>query len=102
MAPNPQLVGDTALWRFQAWASFILAFGTTLVGIGYLPIELWGKAFMAMGVLFTTGSAFTLSKTIRDAHEMERLHNRITEAKAERMLRDYELGAAPATARGAA
>lgn len=50
------------------------------------------KGYVAMGVLFTTGSAFTLAKTIRDEHEAQRFVNRISEAKAERILREYELG----------
>ncbi|AKF04714.1 YiaA/YiaB family inner membrane protein [Sandaracinus amylolyticus] len=93
---------DTAAWRFQVWASFVLAFGTTLIGIAYLPIDPWMKGYLAMGVLFTTGSAFTLSKTIRDEHEAQRFLSRISEAKAERILREYELndGRAQASAQG--
>lgn len=89
---NQDVPRDTAAWRFQVWASFALAFGTTLLGIAYLPIDPWMKGYVAMGVLFTTGSAFTLAKTIRDEHEAQRFLNRISEAKAERILREYELG----------
>jgi hypothetical protein len=89
---NQDVPRDTAAWRFQVWASFGLAFGTTLLGIAYLPIDPWMKGYVAMGVLFTTGSAFTLAKTIRDEHEAQRFVNRISEAKAERILREYELG----------
>jgi hypothetical protein len=89
---------DTPAWIFQVWASFLIAFGTTLVGIAYMPLDAPTKAFLAMGVLFTTGSAFTLQKTIRDNHEAKRFHNRLTEAKAEKILRELELP----EARGAA
>lgn len=89
---------DTAAWRFQVWASFVIAFGTSLLGVAYLPIDPWMKGYLAMGILFTTGSAFTLAKTIRDDHEAQRLLNRLHEAKAERILREFELGAAGAPA----
>ena len=81
---------DTAAWLFQVWASFALAFGTTGLGVFYLPVGMWIKAFMWMGLLFTVGSSFTLAKTIRDQHEAERLRNRVKEAKAEKFMRDYE------------
>lgn len=81
---------DTAAWLFQVWTSFALAFGTTAAGVFYLPVGLWIKAFMWMGLLFTVGSSFTLAKTIRDQHEAERLRNRVRDAKAEKFMRDYE------------
>lgn len=81
---------DTPAWIFQCWASFILAFGTTAVGVYHLPVGTWEKGFMIMGLIFTVGSSFTLAKTIRDSHEDERWRNRIKEAKAEKLVRDYE------------
>lgn len=81
---------DTAAWIFQVWASFILAFTTTATGIYFLPVGIWIKGFMSMGLLFTVGTSFSLAKTIRDQHEAERLRNRVREAKAEKFMRDYE------------
>ncbi|MBA2663045.1 MAG: hypothetical protein H0U74_12175 [Bradymonadaceae bacterium] len=87
---NTTVQKDTAAWIFQVWASFVLAASTTMVGIFYMPVEPWVKAFLAMGMLFTMGSSFTLAKTIRDNHEARRMINRVTEAKAEKILREYE------------
>jgi hypothetical protein len=84
---------DTAAWIFQVWASFAIAAAMTGIGIAYLPVDGWIRAFLAMGVLFTVGSAFSLAKTLRDNHEASRFLNRITEAKAEKIIRDFELGA---------
>lgn len=44
-----------------------------------------------MGVLFSIGSCFTLSKTVRDNHEARKLINRVSEVKTERMLSEYEM-----------
>lgn len=67
------------------------AVGTTGVGIYALPATIWVKAFMSMGLLFTVGSTFSLAKTMRDKHESEKLIGRVSEAKTEKLLRDYEL-----------
>ena len=44
---------DTDAWIFQSWVSFVLSFGTTLVGIVWLPVDNWTRGFLAMGLLFT-------------------------------------------------
>jgi hypothetical protein len=76
----------------QVWASFALSVGTTGIGILYLPIDAWLRAFLAMGLLYSVGSAFTLAKTVRDNHEAKRLLNRLSEAKTERIIREFEAG----------
>jgi hypothetical protein len=83
---------DTPAWIFQVWASFALSTGVTVVGVAYLPVDAWIRAFLAMGLLFSVGSAFSLAKTLRDNHEAKRLMNKLSEAKAEKILRDFELG----------
>lgn len=85
---------DTPAWIFQTWASFILSVTVTSAGIYYLPVDLWIRAFMSMGLLFTVASSFTLAKTVRDNHEAEKLMNRVKDAKAEKLLREYEFSEA--------
>ena len=62
----------TTAWRFQVWASFVLAATITSLGILYLPVDLWTKGFLGMGLLFTVGSCFSLAKTVRDEAELSR------------------------------
>lgn len=83
---------DTAAWIFQVWASFALSTVTTAIGIAYLPLDAWVRAFLGMGLVFSVGSALSLAKTLRDNHEAKRLLNRLSEAKAEKIIREYELG----------
>jgi hypothetical protein len=45
---------------------------------------------MGMGLAFSIGSSFTLSKTIRDMHETNKLAARIDEAKVERLLSQHD------------
>ncbi|MEM8752509.1 MAG: YiaA/YiaB family inner membrane protein, partial [Pseudomonadota bacterium] len=58
------------------------------------------KGFLTMGTLFLTGSTFTLAKTIRDEHEAQLLHNRIDEARTEKLLREVEPAAVGGAAKG--
>ena len=94
MMRNEDVQRDTAAWIFQVWASFALATVTTATGILYLPVDPWLRAFLGMGMVFSVGSAFTLAKTLRDNHEARRLLNRLSEAKTEKIIREFEINEA--------
>ena len=81
---------NTRAWRFQVWATFILSFCGLLIGIFAMNGDFWVKGFLAMGVIATVSACFTLAKTLRDDHEAERLINRVTSAKTEKILKEYE------------
>jgi len=80
---------DTGAWRLQVFLAFGIALGLTTLGVAYLPVDLWVKGYLMMGLYFTVSSAFGLAKTLRDNHESSKLSSRIQEAKAEKMIRDY-------------
>ena len=79
---------DTGAWRLQVIAAFLIALGLTTGGIFFLPVTVWIKGYLLMGLYFTVSSAFGLAKTLRDAHEGSRLVAKISEAKTEKMLRE--------------
>lgn len=79
---------DTSAWRFQVVAAFAVALGLTTIGVFYLPVTIWVKGYLMMGLYFTVSSAFGLAKSLRDAHESTRIVNKISEAKTEKMLRE--------------
>jgi hypothetical protein len=91
MLRNEDVQKDTPAWIFQVWASFAISVGTTAAGIAYLPLDPWIRAFFGMGLLFSVGSALSLAKTLRDNHEAKRLINRLSEAKAEKIIREFEV-----------
>ena len=93
MQTHPTVQRDTQAWVFQVWLAFVLSFSTTAFGILWLPVNNWIRAFLWMGLSFTVTSAFSLAKTVRDNHEAWRLRNRITDAKTEKLLREYEMKA---------
>ncbi len=74
-----------------AWVGFTyLSFGCSLVmmtaGIVMLPIDLWMRAFLFMGMLMVVQSCVTLTKTQRYVHLSARLVNRIEDARTEKLL----------------
>jgi hypothetical protein len=79
---------DTSAWRFQVVLAFLVALGLTTGGVCYLPVSVWMKGYLLMGLYFTISSAFGLAKTLRDNHESSRLVAKISEAKTEKILRD--------------
>lgn len=82
---------NTAAWIFQVWASFVIATSATTIGIAYAPIDnAWVRGYLAMGLLFSVGSSFSVAKTTRDLHESKKVISRIDEAKLERLLAEYD------------
>eukprot|EP01088_Endostelium_zonatum_P000989 TRINITY_DN11267_c0_g1_i1.p1 TRINITY_DN11267_c0_g1~~TRINITY_DN11267_c0_g1_i1.p1 ORF type:complete len:224 (+),score=60.14 TRINITY_DN11267_c0_g1_i1:76-672(+) len=63
----------TNYYTLQSWVSFVASLGLTGYGIYKMDIATERKGFLAMGVLFATGEAFTLAKTLRDIAEAEKL-----------------------------
>ena len=87
----PTLGQDTAAWRAFVSVSFAISLGLMVVGIWVLPVVLWIKGYLAMGLFFMVSSTLTLSKTLRDQHEAQKIVNRVSEAKTERLLKEFDL-----------
>jgi hypothetical protein len=94
MMSSVSLTSDTPAWRFQTWAAFVLSLGATSLGIWWLPLGVWEKGFVALGLWFTVSSSFALAKAERDRHEAGKLTSRVAEHQVERALRDMSRDAA--------
>ena len=68
MTTTPPL-GNTPAFFAQAAISFGIAAVAVGIGITYLPVDRWIRAFLAIGALFLVSSAFTLAKCVRDHQE---------------------------------
>lgn len=77
-------------WVAQVWISFLASVGATSLGILCLPVDLWVKGFMGMGLLFTVGSTLSLAKTVRDVHEADSLRKRIDDARVTRIFAEHD------------
>lgn len=90
MAATPPPFRSSAAFRLQAVLSFAVSTGAVLVGVAYLPVGPWLRAFLALGLLYVVTSAFTLAKTLRDEHEAASVWSRIDEARLERLLAEHD------------
>jgi hypothetical protein len=87
MSPHlAHLDRPTSAWVNFSYVSFAASVLLVGGGIFALPLDWWIRAYFAMGVAMVVQSAFTLSKTIRDLHETNRMINRIEEARTEKLL----------------
>jgi hypothetical protein len=80
----------TAAFFAQAALSFGLALLAVSIGIAYLPVNGWVRAFLAVGMLFTVTSAFTLAKCVRDRQENSYLVSRVDQARLDKLLAEHD------------
>ena len=80
----------SAAWITFTYASFFAAVAMVALGILFAPIDIWIKAYFAMGAALLVQSCITMTKTLRDVHESSKLVNRIEDARAERLLMGME------------
>ncbi len=73
-------------WVLFTYVSFAGSLGMLVLGIALLPLDLWMRAFLFMGVLMLVQACVTMTKTQRDMHESARLVNRIEDARTEKLL----------------
>lgn len=85
MATQTNAQHSTA-WVGFTYASFFGALAMVAAGIVYMPIDVWLKGYLAMGIVMLIQSCVTMTKTARDRFENGRLVNRIEDARAERLL----------------
>ena len=88
MATHPNNPQHSSAWVGFTYASFLGAAVMVAAGVFFMPIDIWLKGYLAMGVIMLVQSCVTLTKTARDQHENRRMVNRIEDAKAERLLMD--------------
>jgi hypothetical protein len=87
---TPLVTRNTAAYYFQAVASFIVSAGATVVGICYLPVNAWERAFLGLGLLYTITSAITLAKVVRDKQEEVQLVGRVDKARLDKLLTEHD------------
>ena len=79
---------NNAAWTMFTIAAFCLSALMMAGGIYFLEASFSAKGFYAMSAIMLVHTTVTITKTLRDNEEAQRLHNRIDEAKAEKLLLD--------------
>lgn len=85
-APNK----TTTAFQTQAALSFGVALLSVVLGIAYLPVDVWVRAFLCVGTLYLVTSSFTLAKCVRDQQETANVISRVDQARLEKLLADYD------------
>jgi hypothetical protein len=80
----------SAAWVVQTQVAFAVSLTALGLGIYYLPVGAWERAFLALAALFTVSSSISLSKTLRDQHEARNVVARVEEVKLERLLAEHD------------
>ncbi|MGJ5178830.1 YiaA/YiaB family inner membrane protein [Bradyrhizobium oligotrophicum] len=75
------------------YASFGASAFLVALGVFFMPIDLWMKGYLTMGIVMLVQTCVTLTKTMRDRHESSKLVNRIEDARAERLLMEVSKAA---------
>ena len=91
---QPTGSGHSGSWIAFTYASFFASVAMVGFGILFAPIDIWIKAYFAMGAALLIQSCITMTKTLRDVHEAGKLVNRIEDARAEQLLMRIERNAA--------
>ena len=74
----------TSAWVTFTYVSFAASLLMVICGIYFLPLDLWVKGYLLMGIVMLVQSCITMTKTVRDVHESSRLVNRIEGVNARR------------------
>lgn len=96
-------MSETFNQHSKEWVNFsYFSFAFTLVmifgGIFFLQLDWWIKGFFAMGVVALVQATISLTKTLRDNVEAEKLLRKVEDAKTERLLLEMNKGDADAVA----
>jgi hypothetical protein len=81
---------QTTAFFAQSAISFGVSVLGLIMGVWYLPVEGWSRAFLAIGILYAITSSFTLAKCVRDAQETQSVLSRVDEARLERLLAEHD------------
>ncbi len=83
--------GNSSQWSFFVKTSFAIAIAATAIGIVLIPGDLVVKGYFAISSLFLVFATITMSKTMRDLHESQRLHNKISEARTSKIINEFDV-----------
>jgi hypothetical protein len=90
MTTSPPAPPTTAAFHLQAVLSFAVSLIALGIALAYLPADPWVRAFLALGVLYTVTSAFTLAKCVRDRQESSAVVSRVDQARLDKLLAEHD------------
>ncbi|GAA0397878.1 hypothetical protein Acor_35160 [Acrocarpospora corrugata] len=80
----------TGAFYLQSVISFGLSLGALTIGVAYLPVNAWIRAFFAVGVFYLVTASFTLAKCVRDRQEEDAVVTRVDQARLDKLLAEHD------------
>ncbi|MBK8455717.1 MAG: hypothetical protein IPL47_00240 [Phyllobacteriaceae bacterium] len=92
MSTQPHLLKHSDAWTLFTMVSFGLAAAMMAGGIYFLEASFAAKGFYAMAAIMLVHTSITITKTLRDVEESNRMINKLEDAKTEKLLMDIHKG----------
>ena len=83
---NDNLLKHSSAWMSFSVASFVIASVMMAGGIYFMEASFAAKGFYGMAALMLVQTSINVTKVMRDNAEAQRLHNKIEEARTEKLL----------------
>ncbi len=83
---NAYIDKPSQAWSLFTYFQFAVAACMMAGGIYFLDATFAAKGFYAMSAIMLVSSTAGITKAIRDAEESTRLHNKLEDARTERLL----------------
>ena len=83
---NAYIDKPSQAWTLFTYAQFAVAACMMAGGIYFLEASFAAKGFYAMAAIMLVSSTAGITKAIRDTEESSRLHNKLEDARTERLL----------------
>jgi hypothetical protein len=80
----------TPAFLVQAAISFGVSLVACVVGIAYLPVGGWIRAFLGLALLYAVTSTFTLAKCVRDRMDAATFVGRVDQARLDKLLAQHD------------
>lgn len=82
--------GNSGAFYIQSVISFAVASAAMVIGVAYLPVDAWVRAFLGIGLLYVVTSTFTLAKCVRDRQELQNVSSRVDQARLDKLLAEHD------------
>ncbi|MFC5745165.1 YiaA/YiaB family inner membrane protein [Actinomadura rugatobispora] len=80
----------TTAFFVQSVISFAASSAGVALGVVYMPVDAWMRAFLALGLLYVITSTFTLAKCVRDRQESQSITTRVDQARLDKLLAEHD------------
>ena len=77
---------DSEAWKLFTILAFVIAASMQAGGIWFLEASFAAKGFYAMSAIMLVHTSITITKTLRDHEEANRMINKLEDAKTEKLL----------------